>query len=162
MGRRPRASNETLIELFLDMIAAENARLERLVGDVLDLAKLEAHRFTVMQEEVDMARLCEQAYSLFGEEARRRAIEYDKTFAAAMEIVTRAQPAAAIPAPSSAASVHLGFRADQRFLRFNNGDAANFVDSKNFVRVEQGATTRAQIAMPPSGTRNASALPRWR
>jgi two-component system OmpR family sensor kinase len=72
----------------LDMIAAESARLERLVGDVLDLAKLEARRFTVMQEEVDMARLCEQAYSLFGEEARRRAIEYDKTFAATPTIVT--------------------------------------------------------------------------
>ena len=41
----------------LDMIASESARLERLVGDVLDLAKLEAHRFTLLQEEVDMGRL---------------------------------------------------------------------------------------------------------
>ena len=32
-------------------------RLERLVGDVLDLAKLDAHRFTVLQEEVDMEQL---------------------------------------------------------------------------------------------------------
>ena len=30
----------------LDVIAREGVRLERLVGDVLDLAKLEAHRFT--------------------------------------------------------------------------------------------------------------------
>lgn len=72
----------------LDMIAGESARLERLVGDVLDLAKLEAHRFTLLQEEVDMERLCEQAYSLFGEEARRRAIEYDKSFTASPTIVT--------------------------------------------------------------------------
>ena len=31
-------------------------RLERLVGDILDLAKLDTHRFTVTREEVDMAR----------------------------------------------------------------------------------------------------------
>jgi two-component system, OmpR family, sensor kinase len=64
----------------LDMIASENARLERLVGDVLDLAKLEAHRFTLLNEEVDMGRLCDQAYAAFGEEARRRGIEYGKRF----------------------------------------------------------------------------------
>jgi two-component system, OmpR family, sensor kinase len=72
----------------LDMIANESARLERLVGDVLDLAKLEAHRFTVLQEEVDMGRLCEQAYAAFNEEARRRGIDYDKTFEASPTIVT--------------------------------------------------------------------------
>ena len=33
---------------------AETDRLERLVGDVLDLAKLQAHRFTVRHEEVDL------------------------------------------------------------------------------------------------------------
>jgi two-component system, OmpR family, sensor kinase len=72
----------------LDMIASESARLERLVGDVLDLAKLEAHRFTLLQEEVDMGRLCDQAYAAFGEEARRRRIEYDKRFEATPTIVT--------------------------------------------------------------------------
>jgi signal transduction histidine kinase len=60
----------------LDVVAAATARLERLVGDVLDLAKLDAHRFTVLREEVDMARLLDQAYATFGEEARRRSIEY--------------------------------------------------------------------------------------
>jgi two-component system OmpR family sensor kinase len=72
----------------LDMIASENARLERLVGDVLDLAKLEAHRFTLLNEEVDMGRLCDQAYAAFGEEARRRGIEYAKSFDASPTIVT--------------------------------------------------------------------------
>jgi signal transduction histidine kinase len=61
----------------LDVVAAEAVRLERLVGDVLDLAKLNADRFTVHQEEVDMGRLVEQAYTAFGEEARRREIEYE-------------------------------------------------------------------------------------
>src|SRR3989442_3391764 len=55
----------------LDVIAQEGGRLERLVGDVLDLAQLGAHRFTVHTEEVNMERLCDQAYSAFGEEARR-------------------------------------------------------------------------------------------
>jgi signal transduction histidine kinase len=69
-------------EASLEVIAREGARLERLVGDVLDLAKLEAHRFTVHTEEVDMERLCDQAYNAFGEEARRRSIEYAKRFEA--------------------------------------------------------------------------------
>src|SRR5262245_42664936 len=72
----------------LDMIASETARLERLVGDVLDLAKLEAHRFTLLSEEVDMERLCERAYAAFGEEARRRGIDYEKRFDASPTIVT--------------------------------------------------------------------------
>ena len=61
----------------LDVVAAEATRLERLVGDVLDLAKLRAHRFTVLSEEVDMERLVEQAYASFAEEARRREIDYE-------------------------------------------------------------------------------------
>jgi two-component system, OmpR family, sensor kinase len=60
----------------LDVIALEAGRLERLVGDVLDLAKLNADRFTVLHEEVDMERLIERAYAAFNEEARRRAIDY--------------------------------------------------------------------------------------
>jgi signal transduction histidine kinase len=60
----------------LDVVAMEAQRLERLVGDVLDLAKLDAHRFTVLHEEVDMGRLVDQVYAAFGEEARRRGIHY--------------------------------------------------------------------------------------
>jgi signal transduction histidine kinase len=46
------------------------------VGDIVDLAKLRAHRFTVQAEEVDMVRLVEQAHGTFAEEARRRSIDY--------------------------------------------------------------------------------------
>jgi signal transduction histidine kinase len=60
----------------LTVIAAEAERLERLVGDVLDLAKLDARRFTVLREEVDMERLVDRAYASFSEEARRRRIDY--------------------------------------------------------------------------------------
>ena len=60
----------------LDIVAAETNRLERLVGDVLDLAKLQAHRFTVRHEEVDLERVLDQAYGAFAEEARRREIDY--------------------------------------------------------------------------------------
>jgi two-component system, OmpR family, sensor kinase len=74
------AADPELRAASLDVIASEGARLERLVGDVLDLAKLEAHRFTVLREEVDMERLCDQAYAAFGEEARRRGIDYRRSF----------------------------------------------------------------------------------
>jgi len=60
----------------LEVIAEEAGRLERLVGEVLDLAKLEGHRFSLSREEVDMQRLCDRAYATFAEEARRRAIDY--------------------------------------------------------------------------------------
>jgi len=69
------ADEEARRESF-EVIADEGERLERLVGDVLDLAKLDAHRFTVLQEEVDMERLVDRAYTTFTEEARRRGIEY--------------------------------------------------------------------------------------
>ncbi len=72
----------------LDVIGEEALRLERLVGDVLDLAKLDAKRFAVLREEVDMEQLCERAYASFGEEARRRAIDYRSDLRARPVIVT--------------------------------------------------------------------------
>ena len=82
------ADDPELRAASLDVIAAEGVRLERLVGDVLDLAKLEARRFTVLREEVDMERLCDQAYTAFAEEARRRGIDYRRTIDGAPTIVT--------------------------------------------------------------------------
>jgi len=60
----------------LEIVAAETERLARLVGDVLDLAKLDARRFTLLEEEVNMEQLVARAYSTFNEEARRRGIDY--------------------------------------------------------------------------------------
>ncbi|MGZ4291538.1 MAG: sensor histidine kinase [Gaiellaceae bacterium] len=61
----------------LEVISEEALRLERLVGDVLDLAKLDARRFALLHEEVDMRALCERAYATFAEEARSRGIDYE-------------------------------------------------------------------------------------
>jgi signal transduction histidine kinase len=81
------AEDEETRELSLRVIAEEAGRLERLVGDVLDLAKLDARRFTLHREEVDMGRLLERAYSTFAEEARRRGIDYRQEIAARPVIV---------------------------------------------------------------------------
>jgi signal transduction histidine kinase len=71
----------------LGVIANEAARLERLVGDVLDLAKLDTRRFTLRREEVDMGRLLERAYRTFAEEARRRGIDYQQEIGARPVII---------------------------------------------------------------------------
>ena len=83
LAQDPEARN-----LSLDVIAAESGRLERLVGDVLDLAKLDTRRFTVRHEEVDMAQLVEQAYAAFGEEAKSRKIDYSQAVTSEPVIVT--------------------------------------------------------------------------
>ena len=75
-------------EASLGVIGEEAMRLERLVGDVLDLAKLDAHRFTVLQEEVDMEQLCERVFAAFGDVARRRAIDYRADVSAHPVIMT--------------------------------------------------------------------------
>jgi signal transduction histidine kinase len=81
-------TDDELREASLTVIAAEAERLERLVGDVLDLAKLDAHRFTVLQEEVDMERVVDRAYVTFSEEARRRGIDYRRELEAKPVIVS--------------------------------------------------------------------------
>ncbi len=62
----------------LDVVKAEADRLERLVDDLLDLAKLDAHRFTLTEDEVDLERLVETAYVARAEEAKQRRIAYDR------------------------------------------------------------------------------------
>ena len=46
--------DEAAQQLSLEVVSEEALRLERLVGDVLDLAKLDARRFALLREEVDM------------------------------------------------------------------------------------------------------------
>ena len=64
-------------EASLTVIRAETDRLARLVGDLVDLARLEAHSFTLEEHEVELRLLVEQGYQAFAEEARRREIDYD-------------------------------------------------------------------------------------
>jgi signal transduction histidine kinase len=64
-------------EASLTVIRAESDRLARLVGDLVDLARLEAHSFTLDEEEVELRRLVELGYQSFTEEARRRDISYE-------------------------------------------------------------------------------------
>jgi signal transduction histidine kinase len=77
------ALSEGLVEdpearsISLETITSETERLSRLVNDVLDLAKLDARRFALLREEVDMRALCERAYATFAEEARSRGIDYE-------------------------------------------------------------------------------------
>jgi signal transduction histidine kinase len=75
-------------EASLAVIGRETDRLSRLVGDLLDLAKLEADRFSLRDEEVDLERLLEQAYQAFSEEARRRDIQFEREFDEAPTIVS--------------------------------------------------------------------------
>jgi signal transduction histidine kinase len=70
-------SDPEQVEASLDVVAAQTDRLERLVGDVLDLAKLQAHRFAIRSEEVDMGVVVERAHASFAEESRRRHIEFE-------------------------------------------------------------------------------------
>ena len=72
----------------LEVVAEEALRLERLVGDVLDLAKLDARRFALLREEVDMRALCERAYATFAEEAQARGIEYELALGEGAVLVT--------------------------------------------------------------------------
>jgi signal transduction histidine kinase len=67
--------NETERQRSLEVVAEEGARLERLVGDVLDLAKLDARRFALLRDEVDMRVLCERAHAAFAAEAQARGVD---------------------------------------------------------------------------------------
>jgi signal transduction histidine kinase len=71
-----------------ETIEAEVNRLERLVGDILDLARLDAHRFTVLREEVGMEHLVRRAYETFADQARRRGIDYELRLEASPVIVS--------------------------------------------------------------------------
>jgi signal transduction histidine kinase len=72
----------------LEVVAAETERLSRLVGDLLDLAKLDANRFALVREEVDLGRLLDQAYQSFAESAKGRHIRFERNLDGAPTVTT--------------------------------------------------------------------------
>ncbi len=57
-------------ERVAEVILRESKRLERLVRDLLDLARLDAHVFGVHPQRVDLAELADEAVERFGPQAR--------------------------------------------------------------------------------------------
>jgi signal transduction histidine kinase len=58
-----------------------------LIGDLLDLAKLEAHQFTLLEEEVDLTALLEHACQSRREDARRHGVSIVGSFEGAPTVV---------------------------------------------------------------------------
>ena len=59
----------------LEIVLAEAGRLQRLIGDLLDLARLETRKFSLNVEEVALLDVCERAAGVQREEARGRQVE---------------------------------------------------------------------------------------
>jgi signal transduction histidine kinase len=66
----------------------EVRRLDRLVNDLLDLTRLEAHQFRVVSEEVGLEALLEQAAAAFREKARANEIDFETDIAEAPTVIT--------------------------------------------------------------------------
>lgn len=82
------AADPESMEASLEVIRAATDRLARLIGDLVDLARLDAHSFTLDEEEVELRRLVEQGYQSFAEEARRRRIRYELALGADPVVTT--------------------------------------------------------------------------
>jgi len=76
------------MEDSMEAVTEEVRRLERLVNDLLDLTRLEAHQFRVVSEEVGLETLLEQAAASFREKARANDIDFDTTTAAAPTVMS--------------------------------------------------------------------------
>ena len=72
----------------LEAVNEEVRRLDRLVGDLLDLTRLEAHQFRVVREEVGLEALLEQAAGAFREKARAVDVEFDTPIEGAPTVIT--------------------------------------------------------------------------
>ncbi len=72
----------------LGAVNEEVRRLDRLVGDLLDLTRLEAHQFRVVSEEVGLHALLERAASSFREKARTNDVAFDTPIENAPTIIT--------------------------------------------------------------------------
>lgn len=72
----------------LAAIENEAGRLESMVSDLLDLAKLEAHRFRVERSEVEVAPLVERAVAAIEAEATRRSLLVERRLGPLPTVVT--------------------------------------------------------------------------
>ena len=160
----PEAAEESL-----EIIAEEAERLGRLVNDVLDLAKLDAHRFTVLTEEVDMSRLCDRAYSTFSEEARRRGIEYTQEAEGAPVIVSDGDRVLQIISNLLSNAFRWtpdGGRIDLELASDNGTVTVDIADTGPGIRQEERERIfrpfwSRTVAAPGSGCRSRESL-RWR
>jgi signal transduction histidine kinase len=76
------ALNEGLVEpdeldASLSAVSEEVRRIGRLVDDLLDLTRLEAHQFRLVREEVGLESLLDQAATSFREKARSNDVQFD-------------------------------------------------------------------------------------
>jgi signal transduction histidine kinase len=69
-------------------VSEEVHRLERLVNDLLDLTRLDAHQFKVLTEEVGLEALLEQAATNFREKARTVEIDFTTETSGAPTVIT--------------------------------------------------------------------------
>jgi signal transduction histidine kinase len=72
----------------LGAVNEEVRRLDRLVGDLLDLTRLEAHQFRVVSEEVGLNALLERAAASFREKARTNDVIFHTPIEDAPTIIT--------------------------------------------------------------------------
>jgi signal transduction histidine kinase len=72
----------------LGAVNEEVRRLDRLVGDLLDLTRLEAHQFRVVSEEVGLHALLERAAASFREKARTNDVIFETPIEEAPTIIT--------------------------------------------------------------------------
>jgi signal transduction histidine kinase len=87
------AMNEGLVgpedmDTSLDAVSEEVRRIGRLVDDLLDLTRLEAHQFRLVREEVGLEALLEQAAASFRDRARANDVGFDTPIAGAPTILS--------------------------------------------------------------------------
>jgi signal transduction histidine kinase len=87
------AMNEGLVgpedmDASLAAVNEEVRRIGRLVDDLLDLTRLEAHQFRLVREEVGLEALLEQAAAGFKEKARSNDVQFDALTTAAPTVIT--------------------------------------------------------------------------
>ena len=87
------AMNEGLVgpeelDTSLAAVNEEVRRIGRLVDDLLDLTRLEAHQFRLVREEVGLEALLEQAATAFREKARSNKVQFDALVAGAPTVLS--------------------------------------------------------------------------